>query len=269
MFRSIFDNPIFARARQVEKRRNRGLRGLIVRYGGSTLIVFSCMLLVMGLSLGDRGIASSWSEVREMILASGVLSAVLLPIYLVVRSLNGTFGAFTLEREHQTYDSLLGSRLQPREIASGKLFSAVWPVWRDFAVVTPFILAMAWLSGTANQGVAQVVLGFSCVPFFAALGLWASSQSKTTQQANRIASLATLGLFFGGPMVAMGLEIIHRHVSEPFLRDAALMTSPLMTSLTLCQTHNGWFMPTCIEMSIFGLGGMAFYHIVCRRLRRV
>lgn len=271
MLRGFRDNPVFVRAMQVERRRaGGGLRGLTVRFGGSLLILLSAFLLVLCAGLCDHSLSGlTCSNLREIAIASGALAAVVMPIYLVVRSLNGTFGAFTLERERQTYDSLVGSRLDVREIAAGKMLAGVWPVWREFALAAPLIVGMGMLGKLCTASVVHVVLGFASVPFFAALGLWASARSRTTQQANRTAALVTLMLFFGGPLAAMAMEMVQQGQVDRAFQNAALVTSPLVASVYLCEPNQGWILATSLNLALYLVGGVCLYLGACRRLRRV
>ena len=275
MLSEVINNPIFVRARQVENRRSRGFKGFVMRYLGATLVLFCPLLLTLVCEAYSEGWAFFFGpahRVLDLLTACMGLSTFLLPIFVVARSLNGTFGAFSQEYEKQTLDSMLGSRLSADEILIGKLAAGIWPVWREWAVVSPFILAFGQILGHPVLALAMVLFCFGMALFLGVLGLWASAGATSSAQANRKASMTTLLIFFGGPLVSLALSIVTNSSGCP-LQMLPLLTSPLVASTSLMvmasQSRPDSLAPLAVvtDLAVFGILGCAFAWRARRTLR--
>ncbi len=113
-------------------------------------------------------------------------------IYLVIAELFlltlivpcSLYGAIAVEREKQTYESLILTRLTPAQIVCGKLWWRVGLIGCVMAVFVPLIV-VSYLSGrdyTPNLTASQLVWGqvqiFAWSVFLGAFSLWVSAKSK-------------------------------------------------------------------------------------------
>jgi hypothetical protein len=199
--KSLWDNPIFVRSRQVENRLlGSGARAWLVRYRAPCLIVLGPLLLYLLFGL-DAVRRNPWSWLHDVLPAILGFSAFLFILYVSMRALNGTFSAICLEREQKTYDSLLATLLTPDDVLAGKLAAGLWPVVRETLAVAPLGLGLGLLAGVAGQALLILGLCLSCALFFGLIGLWASFTSPTTPLANRKGTGLVAFCLVGGPVL--------------------------------------------------------------------
>lgn len=131
----------------------------------------------------------------------GTVVAVLLLLSVVVRAANSISG----EREKDTLDSLLTSRLDTREILFGKWVGAIFSV-RWGWVWLGLIYGIGVLTGGMHPVCLPVILvaWFVYASVFAGIGLWFSAVWKRTLRAT-LASLAMAIFVGGGHWIVMGL----------------------------------------------------------------
>lgn len=116
-------------------------------------------------------------------------------LYFSLRPLLSTLGTFATERERGTFDSLLTTRVTPRQALLERLAWALAPRFLELAVLGPLLFLVADRVGSAAWVLALTV---PLILFYGALGLWASLRSATTlaaaQRALGILAFNMLGL---------------------------------------------------------------------------
>jgi hypothetical protein len=121
---------------------------------------------------------SSWVEFVLLLIVAGVAAA-----------------SVTLERACDTWDSLIATPLDGREILRGKMLGTVWKVRWGVALVV-LLWSLGLVSGSLHPigfGAAVVVLGVS-IGFMTALGTYASLTSRDTAAASNRALVPALCL---------------------------------------------------------------------------
>jgi hypothetical protein len=230
MFRDLRQNPIVARFRASERRRSgSSLRGWLRRQA-----VPVCIFLGSFGLLALIRVAAHWDNradwFTQLLAGASLTTCLAVPLMAPFRSLAGTFSAFTGEREARTLDSLLGTRLSATEIAEGKLWTGVWPLLRELALLAPLVLVMG-SHECPVQSFVYLGLSLGFVLFFAVLGLWCSVTSRGTQGASRKGMAIACGLMFGAPALACFVERWTGEGSD--LSTAGYLLSPLLTSSCL------------------------------------
>ena len=119
---------------------------------------------------------SSWVEFLMLLIVAGVAAV-----------------SVTLERARDTWDSLIATPLDGREILRAKMIGAVWKV-RAGAFLLLVLWSIGLLAGSLHPvgfGAAVILLGVS-MWFMAALGTFASLVSRDTSQASNRALIPAL-----------------------------------------------------------------------------
>ena len=116
-----------------------------------------------------------------------------------------TAGAITIEREKQTWNALLLSRLTPREIVWGKYWGSLTPVFVTVALFFPLNVLAAW-RGQIPVGlfVGSHLLLALTIFFYGAIGLFCSWACRRTQAATMVSAAAVAVLVLGS---AVGLML--------------------------------------------------------------
>jgi len=210
--------------------------------------------------------ATIWVNVIQMRMV-GTTVAVLMLLAIVVRAA----GSIRSERERNTFDELLTTRLTNSEILFGKWLGAVLSVRWGWAW-----LGLIWLISAVFSGVQVAALPLILVTWVAyaavgaGVGLWFSVGSKSALRAT-VAALATILFLFGGhwllgllfcylPMAAIpslrGMEASRNFYWIPFLQLG--QTPPFV--LGLFAYHGDEFertggMKEMVELTITSLFG--------------
>ncbi len=192
--RPIFNRPVLWKELHIHVRMTRFTKVLYI------LFVLGCLSplgFVIYYSMTSYYRSSTWEQFRESIniyiRIVGTIVGCITLLALVVRSAS----MITHEREKQTLDSLLVSPLQLREIIIDKWWGSLWGVKPLL-----YLLMLLWLIGWMTGGLhwsTLIVLPLSFfvfMMFFAALGLFASSESSTSLRALMLALGWTI--FIGG-----------------------------------------------------------------------
>jgi ABC-type transport system involved in multi-copper enzyme maturation permease subunit len=233
--------------------------------------------------------ADGWKRVTETLNGAqlrfvGTVVAVLMILAVVVRAA----GSIRSERERNTLDELLTTRLTNSEILFGKWLGAILSVRWGWAW-----LGLIWLVClvTGSVQVFALPLVFVSLLVYAAVGtgvgLWFSAGSKTTLRAT-VAALATMLFLFGGhwlltgmfcfmPMAAFG---IREHDFEWMIYLQAGQTPPFVLGWFAFygnEFERDWSMKESIRLtmaSLFGVGCWAaliplLWLLVKRRFEQV
>lgn len=154
-------------------------------------------------------------------------------MYLVVRTLGAAAASIAREREARTLETLMSTRLTPRELALGVVKASAGPRLREMVLWSPLLAAI--LAQELNALQIVLLLGVSAVTvvFMACLGLSISVSSANTAVAARRA-MAWIG------MLAFGSFI----VDLLLFRDVAisLLVNPLVTGAGIISLSiSGWW----------------------------
>lgn len=213
-----------------------------------------------------------------------------------------TAGAITGEKERQTYDLLRTTLLSPRQIVSGKLFSALSYVLLLVFASIPLQSIAFLLGGVALQEVllSQLLIIVSAVAF-ALIGLFASSFMRSTLSATVATYAATILLIVGLPLLALLIALFTDGLSFGFARSpvswilealliyfmlfmAALnLPAALVTSeVILLEENTLWgftemvgghrvfvFSPWYLNLILFSLLALFLYFLTVRRVSKI
>ena len=114
-------------------------------------------------------------------------------------------GSITQEREQQTWNALLLSRLTAREIVFGKFIAALLPTLLILAIFAPLCLLAAFVGGLSVLAyVMSNLLLLATTAFFTALSLFWSWAYRRTYVATS-ASFASVAFFTVGTLLIWGL----------------------------------------------------------------
>jgi hypothetical protein len=232
----------------------------------------------------------SWRQVGESMNAGqmrfvGTTVAVLMLLAVVVRAA----GSVRSERERNTFDELLTTRLTNSEILFGKWLGAVLSVRWAWAW-----LGLIWAISVVTGGVQVLALPLILMAWVtyaavgAGIGLWFSVGSKSSLRAI-VASLATMiflcgghwlmtGLFCYFPMAAIGIR--NRDTMEWMVNLQLGQTPPFVMGLFAYHGHefeNSWSTRDVVRWtitSLFGVGCWAglvpvLWLLVKRRFEQV
>jgi ABC-2 family transporter protein len=169
-------------------------------------IIILWLYLDGGFHYGYPGSRSAWEEVGGAINAMqvrfvGTTVAFLMLLAVVVRAA----GSVRSERERNTLDELLTTRLTNPEILFGKWLGSILSVRWGWAW-----LGMIWLVGVLMGGVKVYALPLILAAWVvyaavgAGIGLWFSISSKTTLRAT-VAALMTMLFVCGGHWLVTGM----------------------------------------------------------------
>jgi len=226
----VWDNPIVVREMRARMRNNKalGLQFLVLAVLAFT--VFSALLMA---THEDRSLTTGWlGQVlfRSLGVVQGLLLALLAPAFAA--------GAFTLEREQQTIESLLLSPLQAGPLVRGKLVAAtLFP-----ALLTTLSLPMLSLTLLYGGVGPQDLVGTYAIQllnglFLGALAVGWSMVCRSTSTAV-VATYLTVGVFLFSTMLLGGLAL-----EEPFALGALC---PVMAPFLASETIPLWGRPVPI-----------------------
>lgn len=181
-------------------------------------------------------------------------------ICLVAPSL--TANAITQEKEQQTWEMLLFTRLQPAEIVFGKLLARLASIGIILGIFLPFTLfgwARASVGGVASSDyispwqflAAYLLMGISAF-FFATIGLFLSLRLKRTLYAIVVSYVLVVGV------LCIGTALFASLLSS-LTGDYRLLESSPITWLNPIRLIVALFDPTGWQSKVALLGGLFGY----------
>ncbi len=195
------ENPVLAkeiRSRLRARKQSKGNR--FAAYSVVGLVVF--LLYFYGLRAMLTGDARSSSEFLYVFYTIGIELTLIL---FMVPSLASS--AITQEREQQTWNALLLSRLTAGEIVMGKFIAALFPVLLVLAVFAPLTFMAAVLGAIDPvQYLLSNLLLLATLAFFTATSLYWSWFCRRTFVATSFA-FATVMFFIVGTLLIWGLIV--------------------------------------------------------------
>jgi ABC-type transport system involved in multi-copper enzyme maturation permease subunit len=155
--------------------------------------------------------------------------------FAVLLSITVTSGVITLEREKQTWNALLLSRLSSWEIVWGKLLGSVVPALAMQLIFIP-ILIMAALKGGVSLGnfIGAEVFVVFCTFFYGIIGMFFSWLCRRTQLAAASAMATVMISVVASPvLLALWQNLTSSYQSQPetFL---PLWTNPFYVMVLIC-----------------------------------
>ena len=165
----------------------------------------------------------------------GVIAVGFQTAFAVLLSITVTSGVITLEREKQTWNALLLSRLTSWEIVWGKLLGSVVPALAMQVIFIP-ILIMAALKGGVTLGSfigAEVFVVF-CTFFYGIIGMFFSWLCRRTQLAAATSMATILISVVASPvLLAMWQNLTSTYQSNPETF-VPLWTNPFYVMVLIC-----------------------------------
>jgi ABC-type transport system involved in multi-copper enzyme maturation permease subunit len=175
------------------------------------------------------------SSVRDGRDIFGVIAVGFQMAFAVLLSITVTSGVITLEREKQTWNALLLSRLTSWEIVWGKLLGSVLPALAMQIIFIP-ILIMAALKGGVSLGnfIGAEVFVVFCTFFYGIIGMFFSWLCRRTQLAAASAMATVMISVVASPvLLALWQNLTSSYQSQPetFL---PLWTNPFYVMVLIC-----------------------------------
>ncbi len=188
------DNPILAR--EVALRLSFRRQSPAQRKAALVGVSIALPLLYATVLWGARDPRTA-SDIRPLVV--GVLETALLALFAPILAAS----AFTLEREKQTWNALLLTRLKPAQIVWGKFVGSLSPAAVVYACFLPLNAALAARAGLSpGRLLAECVVLAATMAMFGAVGLFCSWACRRTQAANTATTLALVGIL-GGPWILL------------------------------------------------------------------
>jgi ABC-type transport system involved in multi-copper enzyme maturation permease subunit len=175
------------------------------------------------------------SNVRDGRDVFGVIAVGFQTAFAVLLAPTVTSGVITLEREKQTWNALLLSRLTSWEIIWGKLLGSVLPALAMQIIFIP-ILIMAALKGGVSLGnfIGAEVFVVFCTFFYGIIGMFFSWLCRRTQLAAASAMATVMISVVASPvLLALWQNLTSSYQSQPetFL---PLWTNPFYVMVLIC-----------------------------------
>ena len=175
------------------------------------------------------------SSVRDGRDIFGVIAMGFQMAFAVLLAPTVTSGVITLEREKQTWNALLLSRLTSREIIWGKLLGSVVPALAMQLIFIP-ILIMAALKGGVSLGnfIGAEVFVVFCTFFYGIIGMFFSWICRRTQLAAASAMATVMISIVASPvLLALWQYLIPTYQSKPETF-VPLWTNPFYAMVLIC-----------------------------------
>jgi ABC-type transport system involved in multi-copper enzyme maturation permease subunit len=190
--RSVWSNPVL-------------WREIATRAHGRTMVIVRLAWLMLFAAALMGVVAAARNPVPDRLAVALAVVPMVLASVVAVAALAVT--SITSERDRGSFDLLLVSDLEPRELVWGKLLGSLGAA-REI-VVLPLALCVAVVAAglaTAEEGL-YLMLGLAVVLFFAAvLGLYAGLSHQASRRAIAVA-LGTVAFLFVGVATAMRIMV--------------------------------------------------------------
>ena len=194
------------------------------------------------------------SSVRDGRDIFGVIAVGFQTAFAVILAPTVTSGVITLEREKQTWNALLLSRLTSAEIVWGKLLGSIVPALAMQLIFIP-ILIMAALKGGVSLGnfIGAEVFVIFCTFFYGTVGMFFSWLCRRTQLAAASAMATVMISIVSSPvLLALWQNLTSSYQSKPetFL---PLWTNPFYVMLQITGLEGSSFGSTTPSWQSIGI----------------
>lgn len=232
---AFIDNPVLSK--EIRSRLRARKQGRANRIAA---IIMTCAVVTLLYYFGGRAILRSDSgsnAARDMYMVFTIMIQATLVLFLVPAL---TAGAITQEREQQTWNALLLSRLTPEEIVVGKLVASLLPAFVVLAVFAPLgLLAAAAGDIPAGQYLLSNLLLVTSAVFYAAIALFCSWAYRRTYIATA-ASFGIVAFFAVGTLILYGLwQTAHPGNYVRVEEFVPMWLNPYMAHLSVVENLNG------------------------------
>lgn len=262
---TFIENPVLQkelRSSLMPRRTTQSVR--IATMGLAVLMV----LLLYGACV--RALLRSYMEGRDLFQAVSYIQLTL----LVMLAPSLTANAITLEREKQTWNALLMSRLTPDEIVIGKLVARLTPALILLAIFIPLSLLAAFVGGLPAGAFfrSYLLLALTGV-FYATIGLFCSWAYRRTSVSSAVSSAIVAFLVVGTPLL-FGLwataRVGQRTEVEAFLPMWLNPYSAMVIALDGVDYNSSTLsrVPYLANLVFCAVGTLALLHAIIRRLSR-
>lgn len=193
--------------------------------------------------------------------AFGIFVTVLEMSLVVLLTPAMTAGVITLEREKQTWNALLLSRLTHREIVAGKYVGAIVPTLVTLAVFFPLNVIAAVL-GKVSLGVFVLahLLLFATALFYGALGLFCSWACRRTQVSTAVSAGSVAAFVLGTPLAMLLWQTVafQPQSGDPIMQFTPMWINPYAAMLELLGSNDMHpeVAVTCTALSLIGTIGL-------------
>jgi hypothetical protein len=206
--------------------RMRGTRAPLLLFIGTGLAVLVGLLILMP-QWSDLGTREPRYAVRAIVDAGRSLFIGLMVLEAILCAVVApavTAGAISIEREQQTLEFLLITRLSGANIALGKLASALGLIVMLLLCALP-VGALSFLLGAVapDQLLWAMAVLLSVVLLFGCIGLYCSARYRKTATSVAVAYLVCIA-WLGLPALIMGVLSLFTDVLGPHMEIASLFT---------------------------------------------
>lgn len=198
---TFIENPVLQKEVRGQLRARRQTRGARV-----AAAVFAAIVVLLLYYYGARAILTGSSNARDAFVAMVTLQLTL--VLFLAPSL--TASAISQEREQQTWNALLLSRLSADEIVVGKIIARLLPAAAIVLLFVPLTILAAFVGevGTAAFVLSYLLIVFAGV-FYAAVGLFFSWAYRRTVAATS-ATFGVIAFFVVGTVLLYSLWAMAR-----------------------------------------------------------
>lgn len=216
-----------------------------------------------------RSILQSQSGAQD---AFGLFLTVLETSLVVLLTPTMLASTITIEREKQTWNALLLSKLSHTEIVAGKYIGGLLPTLVTLAIFFPLNIAAAFV-GSVSFG--QFVLGhgllFALTLFYGALGMFCSWACRRTQVATATAVGSVAFLLLGSPLaLALWQSVVGYSgygSNDPARMFLPLWSNPYFAMSSLTMSRSDFHSDVAVVLAIGSLvGTLLLLTLVTRRL---
>ncbi len=258
--KTCWNNPIITSEMKVKMRSWRAPAGM--------LVYLVCMLVFMvffaSIVISSNSYYSyDYSNIGSSIFL--VLSFVQFFIIVLVAP-STTAGAISSEREKQTLDLLLCTRMSPFQIVLGKCIAPMSWIFLMIVASIPFYSVAFLFGGVTPWAVISVLLFYiPCALFFGCIGIFYSVIFKKTITSTVLSYLTiffweVITVVIGLLQIYLSYETLNR---MPSSSPITFLLNPFMAFLVLLDTHTSWLtILGGILPSAPGPAGFLFWDIV-------
>lgn len=227
-------NPVLAKEVKVKMRSWKIVAMLSVYLGILALVA----VFIVVVTLQEYSVQASSSVTKTVYVVIAVIQFLLL-VFIAPALTSGTISG---ERERQTLELLLCTKLSPRSIIIGKLTAAISQIILLIVSSLPIFSVVFLFGGISAGNVIQLVLFYLEVAFLmGSIGIFTSTFIKRTTTANVVTYGIVLFLLFGTSLISLFYVLINSRNNNSLLNKTALISyiNPLSGFISLIADQLG------------------------------
>jgi len=205
----LIKNPLFIKDLIIQKRINNKNNKHITSWTIYLLIYYFPIMIAHIFTKGTtpEDIVFS-SKVLKNCQYSFILSCYIQILYYWYRGICESFSLFVREKEYKTFESIINTSLSPEDILIGKFWTVFYPLSFELTVLFPFFFSMGFLTGVPYIKLFSLYfLTIFFIAFSGTIGLWASVNSKTAENAH-VLTCGIIGLILFAPFIFSFILVI-------------------------------------------------------------